>query len=151
MRLGFFFVFFASSVLFLRVIFFFCVFAFFLCSYENGCRSRRISFSSLPCNMTLLFIKNKNNLLYTYSKRQSKYFFIYKTAVLFCVFVFIFLSLRFFFAFSFFLRLRFYTSSFSEICVFVLRNMGLRSQEYASSFFSKNENYVNLRSGEYCT
>ena len=64
MQLGFFFAFFASSF-FLRSFTFsyFCFLVFFfLRSHENGCRSRRISFSSLPCNLTLLLIKNQNNL-----------------------------------------------------------------------------------------
>ena len=43
-----------------------------------------------------------------------------------------------------FLRFRFFVFSFSEICVFVLWNMHFRSLKYASSFFSKNENDVNL-------
>ena len=59
--------FFASSIFYVFV--FSCVFVFFwrllFRSHENGCRRRRISFLSLPCNMTLLFIKNQNNLLYT--------------------------------------------------------------------------------------
>ena len=60
-----------------------------------------------------------------------------------------FYASSFFFAFAFFLRLRFlrfrfFASSFSEICVFVLWNMRFRSLKYASSFFSKNENDVNL-------
>ena len=75
MRLNFFLGFF-----FLRLLFF-AFFCAFLRSHENGCRSKRISFSSVTCNMTLLFIKNQNNLLYAYSKRRSKYFFIYKIAV----------------------------------------------------------------------
>ena len=58
--------FFASSIFY---VFVFLAFSFFFLlrllfrSHENGCRRRRISFLSLPCNMTLLFIKNQNNLL----------------------------------------------------------------------------------------
>ena len=130
--------------------FFFCVFFFLLRSRVNGCRSRCISFSSLSYNMTLFFIKNQNNMLYTYFQRQSKYFLYIKELFIICrllynapiemrsfassfLCVFVFLRLRFF-AFSFFcvfvfLRLRSlkYASSFSEICVFVLWNMRLRS------------------------
>ena len=123
---------------------------FFLRSRVNGCRSRCISFSSLSHNMTLFFIKNQNNMLYTYFQRQSKYFLYIKELFLICrllynapiemrsfassfLCVFVFLRLRFFcvffLRFRFFLRLRSlkYASSFSEICVFVLWNMRLRS------------------------
>ena len=54
----------------------------------------------------------------------------------FCVF---FLCFRFFF-----LRLCFYASSFSEICVFAIWSMLFRSLKYAFSIYSKNENDVNL-------
>ena len=137
---------------------FFCVFlrlGFFLHSHVNGCRIRRISFSPLPCNMTILFIKNQNNLVYTYFKRrQSKYFLYMKELFINCRFCVVLqcrcalLRLRFLCAFVFFCicfwRFCFYASSFSETDVFVLWNMRLHSLKYASSFFSKNQNDVNL-------
>ena len=52
----------------------------------------------------------------------------------------------FFCVFVFFL----FASLFSEICVFVLWNMRLRSLKYASSFTSKNEKRY-FSSGEHCT
>ena len=139
----------------LRFAFFFCV---FLRSRVNGCRSRCISLSSLSYDTTLFFIKNQNNMLYTYFQRQSKYFLYIKELFIICrllysspiemrsfassflcifvlFFAFAFLCV-FFCVFVFFLRFRFfflrlrslnYASSFSEICVFVLWNMGLRS------------------------
>ena len=55
-----------------------------------------------------------------------------------------FLRLRFFFAFSFLFAFSFFFVASSFLCGFVLWSMRLRSLEYASSFFSKNENYVNL-------
>ena len=96
----------------------------------------------------LLFIKNQNNLLYTYFKRQSKYSLYIKELFLICRLVYsapmqmrtfassflcVFTFLRFFCVF-FFLRLCFYASLFSEICVFVLWIMRLRSLKYNSSF-----------------
>ena len=107
----------------LRFRFFFCVFVFmrfFLRSHVNGCRSRWISFSSLPCNRTLLFLRNQKHLLHTYFKRQSKYFLCIKA--LFIIYRLLYsapmqfllrlrlLRLRFFafiLRFRFFLRLHF--------------------------------------------
>ena len=71
-------VFFCVFVFFLRLFLRFFVFfirfdGFFFRSRINECRSRCILCSSAPCNMTLLFIKHENNMLYTYFKRQSKY------------------------------------------------------------------------------
>ena len=57
---------------FLRLCFLCCV--FFLRSHINWCRSRSISFASLPCYMPLAIIKIQNNLLNTFFKRQSEYF-----------------------------------------------------------------------------
>ena len=117
---------------------FFCVFVFcvFLRSRVNGCRGRCISFSSLSYNTTPFFIKNQNNMLYTYFQRQSKYSLYIKELFIICrllcnapidmrsfassfLCVFVFLRLRFF-AFSFFCVFVFFAFSFSEICVFVL-------------------------------
>ena len=155
------FVFFAFS-------FFFCV--FFLRSRVNGCRSRCISFSSLSHNMTLFFIKNQNNMLYTYFQRQSKYFLYIKELILICRLLFIaliemrsfassFLCVFVFFCVCVFLRfLRFRFFAFSFFCVFVLWNMRLRSLKYAFSFseicvfvLQQKRKRCQLSSGEYCT
>ena len=66
-------------LIFLRLRVFMCFFGvfFFVFMKMDADRRRRISFSSLPCNMTLLFIKNQNNLLYFYSKRHSKCIYVH--------------------------------------------------------------------------
>ena len=118
--------------------------------------------------MTLHFIKSHNNMLYTYFQRQSKYFIYIKELFIicrllynasikrrsfassfFCVFIFFF---AFFFAFSFFcvfifLRLHSlnYASSFSEICVFVLWNMRLRSSAKTKTMSTKQWRVLYLR------
>ena len=145
----------AFSFFFLRFSFAlscFCVllrFRFFLRSRVNGCRNRYISFSSLSYNITLFFIQNQNDILYTYFLRQSKYFLYIKELFMTCRLLYNAPIAMRSFASSFlcvfvFLRFRFLASWFSEICVLVLWNMRFRSLKYASSFFSKNENDVNL-------
>ena len=102
--------------------------------------------------MTLFSIPNQNNMLYTYFQRQSKYVLyiivmfticrlLYGSPVEKCSFTSSFLCV-FIFAFSFLLR--FSALLFSLICVSFLRNIRFRSLKYASSFFSKNKNDVNL-------
>ena len=79
--------------------------------------------------MTPLFIRNQNNMLYTYFQRQSKYCLYIKELFIICrllynapiemrSFASSFFAFAFFFVF--FLRLRLFASSFSEISVFVL-------------------------------
>ena len=138
------FVFFCVFVFFLR----FRFFAFFLRSRVNGYRSICFSFSFLSYNMTLFFIKNQKNMFYTYFQRQSNYFLYIKELFIICrllynapiemrFFASSFLCVFVFFAFffAFFLRFRFFAFSFF---------LRLRSLKYASSFFSQNENDVNL-------
>ena len=74
----------------------------------------------------------------SYFQRQSKYFFIYKRAVF---------NLQALYNAP--IEMRSFASSFLCVfgfffCVFVLWNMRFRSLKYACSFFSKNENDVNL-------
>ena len=75
--------------------------------------------------MTLFFIKNQYNLLHTYFKRQSGIYLYIKELFIICRLVYSALMQMRSFASSFlcvyvFLRFRFYASSFSEICIFVL-------------------------------
>ena len=79
-------------------------------------------------------VYNLQALLYAASIEMHSF-----TSSFLCVFVFFFFFWRLrFFAFSFFFF------AFPCFCVFVLWNMRLRSLKYASRFFSKNENDVNL-------
>ena len=100
----------------------------------------------------ILISKGSLNIFYVHLYKRAVYnlqaFVWYPNRdAFFCVFVF--MRLRFFFAFAFFcvfVFLRFrslkYASSFSEICVFVLWNMRLRS--------STKRKRCQLSSGEYC-
>ena len=79
--------------------------------------------------MTLFFIKNQNNLLHAYFKGQFRYFLYIKELFIICKLVY-----------SALMQMR--SIAFSFVCVFFF--MLLRSLKYASLFFSKNENEVNL-------